>query len=104
MGIFDFFKDIFDGVFGGGDDEIYNWSNSDDAPMSWSSGDDFGDMSSIWVIEERLIDDYQGGELTGTSFADLQGALDYVEGTPENVLKIFISDDGEFYVYRFPSD
>ena len=62
---------------------------------------------------ERLLDNPQdltpqqlGAEEAATryTFADIESAMNYVEPAPMNVLKIYITPDGDIEVWRFPSD
>jgi hypothetical protein len=103
MGIFDSIRDIFDQLFGDKEIDIFSWGEDNSDTMHWSPdvGEGIGDYSSL---EERFIDDATGGEFV-QEFYDLQGALDYVEGTPENVLMLlFDAEQQVYYVYRFPSE
>lgn len=103
MGLFDNIRDIFDQLFGDKEIDIFSWGEDNSDTMHWSPdvGEDISDYSSL---EERFIEDSKGGEYV-QEFYDLQGVLDYVEGTPENVLMImFDPEQAVYHVYRFPSE
>lgn len=103
MGIFDAFKDIFDSLFGNKEIDIFSWSQ-DDGEVHWTNSPDIGDLSDYSSLEERITEDTTGGEFV-QEFYDLQGVLDYVEGTPENVLQIVMdAEQAVYYVYRFSSE
>ena len=104
MGLFDSIRDIFDSLFGNKDIDIFSWDNGEDDVPHWGNMPDSDDISDYTSLEERITDDAQGGEFV-QEFYDLQGVLDYVEGTPENVLQIMLDpEQAVYYVYRFPSD
>lgn len=110
--MFDFFKNLFDNIFGWDDEDQEQELGQDeglgDNDLIFTAGeyDTPMDMEDFYALEERLVDgDNPGaGEYVNT-FYDLQEALDYVEGTPENVLQILMDNEvGEYAVYRYNSD
>lgn len=111
MSIFDFFRDLFSGIFGDGDDDITSWGGDGDN-VSWSYDVDGSDFSDMADLEERLIEMPDTGTdatIAGAEyvqeFYDLQAVLDYVEGTPANILQIAVDpEENIYYVYRFASD
>jgi len=102
--MFDYFKSLFDDFFGKDDDDEPGGFSPDDDDISFSPSTDGFDFSSYIELEDRLIENDEGGEFVNDFFS-LSDAVSYVEGTPENVLKINIEPDGEIYhVYRFASE
>jgi hypothetical protein len=110
--MFDFFKNLFDDIFGDKDDD-----DGDGFGFSEVTGDDISfspdpggfDLGSFVDLQDRLLmpDDVGREDEFVNDFYSLDEALAYVEGTPENVLKIVMdesSSEGEefevYHVYR----
>ena len=107
--MFDFFRDMFNSLFGKDDNEneVVNWDGSDGDEISFApdiEGGAYDALEMAYSYGDRIIEDPGGGEYV-QEFYDLQQALDYVEPAPEGILMIVIDpDENEVYhVYRFDS-
>lgn len=108
-GLFDAIRDFFSDMFGGGDDDNeegdFSWGGvGGESDSSW--GGDLGDpeyfSEDIGGLEERLID--EPSDEFVQEFYDIDSLIEYLEGTPESVLKFYIDPEEEvYYVYRFDS-
>jgi len=110
---FDNARDWFKRNFGSGDDnEIVDFSGPPDEANFDEEREP--DNSYHWdELTERLLDnpddltpEQYGAELAGKKYelGTIQDAMNYCQGTPMNVLKIYITPDGKVEVWRFPSD
>lgn len=108
--MFDFFKNIFDNLFGSGDSDNdadnSPWGGEEDDSFGW--GGDVSDITSfeeLGDIEERIIESGVGDGEFVQEFYDVNALMEYLEGTPESVLKFIIDPDQEvYYVYRYNSE
>jgi len=104
--MFEFFKNLYDDIFGSDDDdeeELSSFSPDDPDDFSFSPETDGIDLSEFIDLQDRLIDavDIVEGDEFVNDFYSMQEALDYVEGAPENILKISMDESFEVYhVYR----
>lgn len=95
-------------MFGGGDDD------KDDTDFSWGGigGDDDtawgGDLNDINAedfgdLADRYVEGPGGGESV-QEFYDINSLMEYLEGTPETVLKFWLDPEEEvYYVERYDS-
>lgn len=102
--MFDFFRDLF----GKDDDEtdkIFGIEN-DDNDFSWSpdlSGDLGETDMELADLYASRSDASGGGEHASTIFGANE-LINYLEGTPENILRFVEVDEGVYEIYRYPSD
>lgn len=105
--MFDFFKDIFNDWFGKGDDDDndkdFSWGGvGGDDSVGWGGDFQAEEYRDLDGLEDRIID--TPGDEYVQEFYDINALMEYVEGTPETVLKFYVDPEEEvYYVYRFDS-
>jgi len=113
--MFDNFKEIFDQGDEGEDDkkEIEDFSTGDQEPDSYNyqdfneeGGDNYGGLWERFDPEAPDTEHNQDIEFV-VQFNNLDDLNNYLEGTPESVLRVyaFQDDEGDYYydVYRYDS-
>ena len=106
---------MFNDIFGGGDEgDVVDFGPAGDS-VNFDEGIELAPNSDFEQEEliERLLDNPEdltpeqlGAEVAATryTFQDIESAMNYVEPAPMNVLKIYITPQGDIEVWRFPSD
>lgn len=113
--MFNFFRDLFHDLFGRGAGEIEDFGRQE--PRDF--GPDFDEEAPGYYDNEelsaRLVELPEGMDAaeapdvdaevatTKHEFLTIEEAMEYCEPAPLNILKIYITPDGEIEVWRFPS-